>query len=315
VALERDVWASGNPKPRTDAMTAIRVSTVATGWCLELADGRALGFAEYGDPQGSPVLYFHGTPSSRLERHPNEEVARRLGARVINVERPGYGLSDFQVGRRFLDWPKDVGALADALGLERFAVIGYSGGGPYAAACAYAMPGRLSAVALVSSPSEISRRGVFSGMAPLDHAVFALDRVLPWTAQLLLYAAGVRLFALGPRRTLGSLARTLPEPDRTTIRRPEIQAMMVEAAAGAFAQGSKGYAWDDRLFSRPWGFRPEEIAMPVQLWQGESDVLVPPAMGRALAAAIPHCEATFVPEAGHLMIYERWPEILMRLLA
>ncbi len=298
-------------------MTAIRAAaaTVAAGRRVELQDGRALGFAEYGDPQGTPVLYFHGTPSSRLERHPNEDIARRLGARVISVERPGYGLSDFQAGRQLLDWPKDVAALADTLGLERFAVIGYSGGGPYAAACAYAMPERLSAVTLVSSPAEISRPGVFAGMARLDHAVFAVNRMLPWTAQRLLYAAGVRLFAMEPRRTLGSLARTLPEPDRTMIRQPEILAMLMEAAAGAFAQGSRGYAWDDRLFSLPWGFRPEEIAMPVQLWQGERDVMVPPAMGRALAAAIPQCEATLVPGAGHLLIYERWPDILMRLLA
>jgi pimeloyl-ACP methyl ester carboxylesterase len=310
------VWASShNANPETYAMTVIRASTAAAGKCIELADGRALGFAEYGDPQGTPVLYFHGTPSSRLECQPNEDIARRLGARVINVERPGYGLSDFQTGRRFLDWPADVAALADVLGLERFAVIGYSGGGPYAAACAYAMPERLSAVALVSSPAEIRSPGVFAGMAPLDRAIFALNRVLPWTAQRLLYAVGTRLFALGPRRTLGSLARTLPEPDRTTIRQPEILRMMVEASAGAFARGSMGYAWDDRLFSLPWGFRPEEIRMPVQLWQGERDVLVPPAMGRALAAAIARCEATFVPGAGHLMIFERWPAILMRLLA
>jgi pimeloyl-ACP methyl ester carboxylesterase len=309
------VGASRNTKPRIIAMTAIRAITVAAGRRIKLPDGRALGFAEYGDPQGTPVLYFHGTPSSRLERHPDEEIARRLGARVINVERPGYGLSDFQTGRRFLDWPKDVAALVEALGLKRFAVIGYSGGGPYAAACAYAMPERLTAVALVSSPSEISRRGIFAGMAPLDHALMVLNLVLPWTVQRLLYGAGVRLFALGPRRTLGSLGRTLPEPDRTTIRQPEIESMMVEAAAGAFAQGSRGYAWDDRLFSQPWGFRTEEIAIPVQLWQGERDVMVPPAMGRALAGAIPRCEATFVPGAGHLMIFERWHDILMRLLA
>jgi pimeloyl-ACP methyl ester carboxylesterase len=295
-------------------MTAIR-APVAVGKRVELPGGRALGYAEYGDPGGTPALYFHGTPSSRLERQPDEGIALGLGARIIAVERPGYGLSDFQPGRRMLDWPADVAAFADTLGLGRFAVIGYSGGGPYTAACAYAIPERLTAVALVSSPSPVSIPGVFVGMHPLDRAIYALNRVVPWTAQRLLYSLGAGVVAIRPRRAVGSLARVTPEPDRSVIRRPEIAAMLAEAAAGAFAQGSRGYAWDDRLFSQAWGFRLEEIAMPVQLWQGERDVLVPPAMGRALAGAIPRCEATFVPDTGHMLIFERWRDILAALLA
>jgi pimeloyl-ACP methyl ester carboxylesterase len=295
-------------------MTAIR-APVAVGKRVELAGGRALGYAEYGEPGGTPVLYFHGTPSSRLERQPDEGIARGLGARIIAVERPGYGLSDFHPGRRMLDWPADVAAFADVLGLGRFAAIGYSGGGPYAAACAYATPERLTSVALVSSPSPASIPGVFAGIHPLDRMIYALNRIVPWPAQRLLYSLGAGVVAIRPRRAVGSLARVASEPDRSVIRRPEIAAMLAEAATGAFAQGSRGYAWDDRLFSQPWGFRLEEITMPVQLWQGERDVLVPPAMGHALAGAIPRCEATFVPDTGHMLIFERWRDILAALLA
>ncbi len=295
-------------------MTAIG-TIAATGKRVGLSDGRALGYAEYGDPNGAPVLYFHGTPSSRLERHPDERIARELGARVINVERPGYGLSDFQPGRRIVHWPADVAAFADALGLERFAVVGYSGGGPYAAACAYAIPQRLTAVALVSSLAPIISRAVTDGMLGLDRAMLFLNRALPWTVQWALYGVAAGVFALGPQGSVRSLARVLPEPDRSIIQRPEMARMMTEAAKGAFACGSRGYAWDDRLFSRAWDFKPEEIAMPVQLWHGERDALVPQAMGRALAAAIPQCRAEFVPGAGHMLLFERWRDILAALLA
>ncbi|MBU1879209.1 MAG: alpha/beta hydrolase, partial [Chloroflexi bacterium] len=118
--------------------------------CILLPDGRRLSYAEYGDPAGAPVFLFRGTPSSRLACHPDDTIATDLGARVIVTERPGFGRSDFQPGRTLLDWPADVVALADALGLDRFAIVGTSGGGPHAAACAYRIPQRLTLAAIVS---------------------------------------------------------------------------------------------------------------------------------------------------------------------
>src|SRR5512139_3720722 len=104
---------------------------------IQLRDRRSLSCAEYGDPQGKPVLFFHGTPSSRLFRHPDDSIAASLGVRLITVDRPGFGLSDPKPGRILLDWTDDVIELADAFKIERFAVAGVSGGGPYAAACGY----------------------------------------------------------------------------------------------------------------------------------------------------------------------------------
>jgi pimeloyl-ACP methyl ester carboxylesterase len=109
---------------------------------VTLQDGRVLGYAKYGDRAGRLVLYFAGSPSSRL-LHPPEAATSSLGARVIVIERPGLGLSDFQRGRRLLDWPEDVRQLADAVGMDRFPVVGVSGGAPYAAVCAYRIPVRL----------------------------------------------------------------------------------------------------------------------------------------------------------------------------
>ena len=127
-----------------------------------LPDGRTLGFAECGDPSGRPVLFFPGPPSGRLFHHPDESVAASLGVRVITVDRPGYGLSDHQPRRTLLNWPSDVTALADALGIGRFAVAGISGGAPYVAACALKIPGRLTPLRLLAIQVRSRRRWLWA---------------------------------------------------------------------------------------------------------------------------------------------------------
>jgi pimeloyl-ACP methyl ester carboxylesterase len=129
--------------------------------CITFRDGRTLAYAEYGDPDGKLVFYFHGTPGSRLEHHSDDAIARERGARIITADRPGYGHSDFQPHRTFLDWPDDVVQLADALEIERFAVCGWSGGTPHAAACAYKIPDRLTNVCLFSGTALPSASPVF----------------------------------------------------------------------------------------------------------------------------------------------------------
>ena len=121
---------------------------------VRLADGRALAYAEWGAPDGFPVFGFHGSPGSR-RTHLGEEAPRSADVRLILPDRPGFGLSDPQPGRALLDWPRDVAALADHLGVDRFAVYGFSGGGPYALACAWAMPERVTAAAVVGGEGPI----------------------------------------------------------------------------------------------------------------------------------------------------------------
>jgi pimeloyl-ACP methyl ester carboxylesterase len=117
---------------------------------IRLPDGRLLDYAEWGDPSGQPLIYCHSFPGSRAEGRLGDQPAKHAGVRVIAPDRPGMGLSDFQPGRALVDWPDDVGHLADALGLERFAVLGISGGSPYAAVCAWRLPQRLTDVGIVS---------------------------------------------------------------------------------------------------------------------------------------------------------------------
>jgi len=134
---------------------------------IKLADGRKLGYDEFGSQDGRPVFYFHGTPSSRLEWQlfGSDALAKALRLRLIVPDRPGMGLSSFAAGRRISDWPADVASLADHLGMQRFAVLGYSGGGPYAVACALALPERLTRVGVVSGAGPFDQPGLTDGSA------------------------------------------------------------------------------------------------------------------------------------------------------
>lgn len=270
---------------------------------IRLSDGRILAYAEWGAPDGTPVMMFHGTPGSRLERHSPVDTYHRLGARFIGVDRPGLGRSDPLAHRTLLDWPDDVVQLADALRLGRFALMGYSGGAPYAAACAYRIPERLLSVGLVSASAAKPEPG-----GPEGSSEDAPDVETAW-AETFRRDPGAFIDAIfGPE---GST----PESDRTIYRRPEVRQWLVDELTEAFRQGIDGPVYDDFLQYRPWGFDPAEIPVQVWLWHGELDSLAPADGARSLAKAIPNCRAAFYPGEGHLLIFEREQEILRALVA
>ena len=148
---------------------------------VTLPDGRELAYEVYGDPAGDPVLSFHGGLSSRLDAAPAHQAALDLGVRLISPDRPGIGRSTFQPGRRLLDWPADVAALTEALGIDRFAVMGWSCGGPYAAACGARMSDRVTAVGLLSSAVPFELVGTTKGLARDDRLLLFLVRSAPAT--------------------------------------------------------------------------------------------------------------------------------------
>ena len=270
---------------------------------IKLKDGRTLGYAEYGAPEGKPVFYFHGSPSSRLEARLFHETPTRLGVRVIAVDRPGLGLSDFKRGRKFLDWPDDVIELADALGIDRFAVMGVSGGGPYAAACALKIPQRLTAAAIVScfGPYDVPR--ITDGIARPNRLNWLLARRAPWLYRLFLGQMMVRPARRDPDGTISRFAASVPEPDKKVLAQPGVGQMFMDMIIEAVRSGTRGAAWDSKLLTRPWGFRPQDISMEVHLWHGEADINAPPAMGRYVASAIPNCRAKFLPDEGHISLF------------
>ncbi|MFC1902210.1 alpha/beta fold hydrolase [Chloroflexota bacterium] len=278
---------------------------------IKLKDGRTLGYAEYGTPEGKPVFYFHGFPGSRLDWlfSDTNNSAAQLNARIIAVDRPGMGLSDFKRGREIGDWPNDVVEVANVLQLDRFAVLGISGGGPYAAACAYKIADSLTAAAIISGmgPSEAPRIK--------DGTVWTIPGKPSVIRRLLLM-----LFNMGlqkdPDKFVLRSKETFPEPDRLLLDQPDMAKLYVEMLREAFRSGIGGVHHEAKLYTRSWQFRLQDIPIKVHLWHGEMDVNVPISVGHYVADAIPDCQPVFLKDEAHLSLpYNHIREILSVLVA
>jgi pimeloyl-ACP methyl ester carboxylesterase len=238
---------------------------------LTQPDGRRLAWAEYGDPAGEPTLYMHGTPSCHLEATAFgvDQTAARLGLRLIAIDRPGMSDSTFQPDRRVLDWPSDVTAVTDQLSLDRFAVLGYSGGCPYAAATAHALPEQVRVLGLVACVAHLEP-GLEEGLHPNGLMLKRLCRERPTAARMLM-TIGMRIPAHLPPVLRAMMNASLPDPDRTALMRPTMSDGFPLAIREAFKHGARGPQHDEALMSAPWGYDPAEITVPTHLWQETLD--------------------------------------------
>lgn len=271
-----------------------------TDQSIKLPDGRALAYAEYGDPQGHPVLYFHGSPGSRLEPLLlcDEELAR-FGLRVIAPDRPGMGQSDFQVGRGFSHWPADVTALADHLGIGQFSVMGNSGGAGYAAVCAAKIPKRIRAAVVVSGGWPMHWPEARQGL-PLPNRVFLLlSRHAPF-----LLPSMLKMMAGSPKDTqeqiLAQFKKHMPAADYAAIEKPGRAVDLMKATREAMAHGTRGAVWDMRLHVREWDFGLDEVRMPIALFHGEQDRCAPIALARKAKALLPTARLVTYANESHL---------------
>lgn len=271
---------------------------------IGLAGDRALGYAEYGDTMGTAVLYCHGLPGSRLEARFADEIARAESVRIVAVDRPGFGRSDLLPGRCLGDWPADVLALTEQLGIERFHVLGMSGGAPYALCLGQALPDRVATIALVSalgpvndtggaSPAALRLLAHFGGLCePLSTTI---DRV-------------VRLPYPLPRWLL---SLTLAKVDCCALRDSDFGPRVMASMREAFRCGPAGVAADLRILAGPWGFSPAQVRVPTRLWHGELDRVVRPAMGRWLARNLACCEAVFLEHEGHYSLIHHHAQAIL----
>lgn len=279
---------------------------------VTLPGGRLLGYSECGDPAGFPVFSFHGWPGSRVQSARYHTEAHALGIRIIASERPGYGLSDFQPDRMIADWRLDVAALADRLGIERFAVLGVSGGGPYALACGQALRERVTAIAIGSGFGLVGEASVSSMLTASQR--FSFDQIVRFrmvhrvTLELL-----ARVIRLNTRGAVMIGSRFLPECDRAILSDPFIRSISIADTDEALRQGARGAAHDGQLLTHPWGFPLAEVSQPVHLWQGDADTVVPDAMGQHLASALPNVHPRFLPGEGHYLCIPRAHEMLAAL--
>lgn len=298
-------------RPRPSAARGGALDFSRPSATLVLGDGRRLGYAEYGDASGEPFFFFHGFGSSRLVRHPDDTIASSLGVRLIAVDRPGIGLSDPKPGRTLLDWADDVAALADALGLSSFGVLGWSGGGAYAAACAYRLGPRVTLAGIVSGPAPLVGDGRVEYLRRA-HRVAGVAGRAPLLLRLALWHWG-RPQRRDPVRFLESAVAKMVPRDRDIMADPRLRRLMIENSEEIYRHGSSGIYEEGLVLARPWGFRLEQISVPVLLWHGEADTTVPPEMGHHVWRAIPDCRAWFFAEEGHHLLYARWTEILATL--
>jgi len=274
-----------------------------------LASGRRIGYAEYGDLDGWPVIALHGTPGSRFMFALTDEAARARGLRVIAPERPGYGLSEVHHFDTLAEAAGDVKALADGLGLDRFALIGVSGGGPHAVAAAHLLKARILRMALVGPVGPIAECGkhirmlhlhrlIFTRMAPSPHAAGAFFSGL---RALVDWAPGVAYRLLMQRVTTW---------DREVLLHPEVRANLQATIKEGLRIGVEGPLQDLRLYCGHWNLPLAEIDVPAIMWQGSEDTIVPPDAAYHLAGALPDCSLEVIEGAGHYWVFGEFDRVL-----
>jgi pimeloyl-ACP methyl ester carboxylesterase len=278
------------------------IRPVASEGTLQTPDGRTLAYTQRGPEDGVPVIICHGTPGSRLVRHPDAGIYERHGVRAVGYDRPGYGLSDPQIGRSVADAAADIAAIGDELGFERFAVVGGSGGAPHALACGALLGDRLIRVgALVTpAPSDTDDFDFFEGLADLNVKEFgaALEGRESVEAFLQPYVDGIRA---DPDDVIEQILTELPEVDRELASRPEMREIMRGSFVEAVRQGSRGWADDDLAFAKSWGFQLEDVTAEVRVWQGELDVLTPRPHGEYVASRLPNARFELLEGGGHFL--------------
>jgi pimeloyl-ACP methyl ester carboxylesterase len=279
---------------------------------MDLPDGRELAWLETGKARGTPVFVFHGTPGSRLQVSYDEKTIAASGVRFIAPDRPGYGHSTFHRGRTLSDWAADVVALADHLRLERFGVAGISGGGPHAAVCAARLGDRVSGAAIVSGVGPMNDPELRDSMVGMNRGLGTLAAHVPAVLTPLFFAQ-VSVMRHWPERALSAVKRQMAQADVTVLERPDVRAAFVEDARRASATTAQAAAQDFVLFVRDWGFRLQDIHVPVHVWHGDVDMNVPFAQGEFVARRIPGAEFHACPGEGHLLAVDHLGEILQTL--
>jgi len=269
-----------------------------------LKDGRTLSYMEFGDPAGDPVFYAHGGPGSRLEGKLFHKEASRRKYRFIATDRPGMGESTYLSNRRLLDYPRDIAELADALGIDRFGVMGWSGGGAHTTVCGYAIPERLLfnlSFAGYTNFVELPNAEKYLE-SKLDQISVGLSRKHPRLFKMffdLMYVSEKFM----PELTYNSFMKQLCASDRKIAAEVYFRKVFTESQAEAFRQDCQGVTTDAAVHYVDWGFRLEEISFKLHVFHGTEDHLVPFEFGRHIGENVPCCELHGLEGEGHLFPY------------
>ncbi|KAF2670784.1 alpha/beta-hydrolase [Microthyrium microscopicum] len=296
---------------------------------LTLKDGRTLAYAKYGataNPKTYPILYFNGTPGSHLECQLLDRPAQALGIPLIATDRPGFGASSFQENRTLLNWPQDVLELANHLDIEKFSVLGLSGGGPYVLACLHELPRERLLSATVASGMYPRALGT-TGMMWQTRALFTVAGMSTWLAEKMIdKSMGSALRNLGKEKLKESMkaqAKVLPQPQadkdcmEQVLKDDVLFGAYIGSSKEALRLGSRGAAWEFYLLGSEWGFRLEDLeASRLTIWHGDVDVNVPVGMPDKAFELLPEAEYRRMKGEGHMsLIVKHRDSILSYLIA
>ena len=268
---------------------------------IAVGGGRQIGFAEFGDPHGRAIFWLHGTPGARRQIPTEARLyAEQNHIRLIGVDRPGIGSSTPHQYGSVLDFASDLRVITDTLGIDKMAVIGLSGGGPYTLASAVGLSDRVVAA------------GVLGGVAPMvgpDAISSPLMELGAVVAPVLQVAGGpIRIAASGLIRLIRPVAspaleiyaRLSPEGDRRMLGRPEFKAMFLDDLLNGSRKQLAAPFYDIVAFERDWGFRLDEVKVPIRWWHGDHDHIVPFAHGQHVVSRLPDAQLTELPYESHL---------------
>jgi pimeloyl-ACP methyl ester carboxylesterase len=281
---------------------------------VRVRSGRSVGYYEYGDPTGAPLFALHGVPACGAGFAWADEPARERGLRVIAPDRPGVGLSDPLPRRPVVEYTAELLDLADAFGFDRFAVLGYSGGGPYACALAHGAPERLSAVGVAAGMGQVGVWAEASDFETTDARFLDMSRKQPWLARTILRSVSTMAKA-SAKQSVATFAKELSPSDREVLQGLGEPRAAMALFTHAFLRGARGVVDDYATLSQPWGFDVEAITVPLPVWQGDADTMVPLAHAHALVERVPGARLTVFPGEGHLAPVTHIGEILDALRA
>ncbi|HEY1050412.1 MAG TPA: alpha/beta hydrolase [Prosthecobacter sp.] len=265
---------------------------------VTLSSGRKLAYAEYGDPEGLPLFYFHGWPGSRLQGEFLHEAGKKRGVRVVAPDRPGIGLSDYQPGRTLLDWPTDIQELAAHLGWENFHAFGVSGGGPYVLACAHVMPERLLSAGVVCGAPPLREVGTRELLWNYRLALWG-QRHVPMLLAPGLFIAGQFMRLPGDSRLMRAAIRKMGERDQQALFNPELFRILMASGRTGLTSAPRAVTTDGNIYSSDWGIDLRSVLYPIRYWHGGQDLNIPHTMIERFVHQIPNARLTILPEDGH----------------
>ena len=273
---------------------------------LSLENGTSVAVSEYGAPDGAPVFFCHGWPSSRTMAELAADAARDLGLRLISPDRPGIRDSAFQPDRKLIDWPPFLNEIADQLGIDRFRILAISGGAPYAYVTGWTIPERVEKIAVVSGAPPLDKLSDLDGLLPIHRQMLRLRQSSPRLLKALFHLARPFVALRMPIRVRPLLLKFLQPCDANVLRESRAFDVCFDSARHAWRSSARGVMTDAEIYATPWGFPLEEVRVPVAIWHGTKDRTFAHRLARTVAERLPNCELHLVDGAGHYSLPIRY---------